>query len=85
MGGDHGQPGRVPGNRHADRFQVRGPDVGRRAAGGFGRPLENATRAYREALRLDADFRLARGNLAALLGGAKPERGGVSRPTGLRP
>lgn len=34
-----------------------------------------AIESYREALRLDPGFRLARGNLAALLGGGKPEEG----------
>jgi len=37
---------------------------------------EKAIGSYREALRLDGDFRLARGNLAALLEGARPERTG---------
>ncbi len=37
---------------------------------------EKAIGSYREALRLDGDFRLARGNLAALLTGARPERTG---------
>jgi hypothetical protein len=40
---------------------------------------EKAIAEYREALRLDRGFRLARGNLEALLGGEEPGRGGGKR------